>query len=296
MKKVILAFAAFSTTFSLIACGDDSSSVSATSIESSSSESYENLDGSSSSTKDPKPTEKSSSSDASSSSIASSSSVGSSSSVVESSSSTPIENPVDKSDDLLSCDQKFERTVFDSTFTRHFCAEAVNTAEYRERLDVICAPSKDSTETLVKGTGCPGDAKVVCEGQKEGTFMYFYDEEDAHKSCEKLMARFADSGEKDSSSVSDDLLACEFKYDFTVNGDPFASHNCVKVPLKYKKTLDNVCNSFERTEGIMIGSQTAIKMASCPEGAKKVCESEGQVWYYYEEDAAQKTCEELLGY
>lgn len=90
---------------------------------------------------------------------------------------------------------------------------------------------------------------------------------------------------------SDDLFACELKSDLIVGDDPFILHSCVEVSPEHKKTLDETCISSELDQGLMIGAVTAVKMASCPEGAKKVCESKGVVWYYYNDASVPENCE-----
>ena len=281
MKKIILALAAFGTTFSFIACGDDSSSTSPSSVESSSSESYESLDKSSSSTKDTKPAEESSSS------------------VVESSSSTPIEDPDSKSEGVLSCDQKLKKTVDDGvTLTLHACGEVAYTDEIKELFDEVC-PSEGPYDAI-QGTGCASGAKKVCKVDDAGfeIVWYIYNEDAAGKSCEELLSEDFDipvgegsenSGES-SDSKSESLLSCDKTLEMTVDGVTSVRHVCAESSYSPEKEKLMQCASE--------GSLTAIKGTGCPSGEKKVCKDEEEgfevVFYVYDEYSASKSCEELL--
>lgn len=233
MKKIILALATLGTTFSFIACGDDSSS-----------------------------------------------------SVVESSSSTPIEDPDSKSDDLLSCDRTFKTTVEGVTTIKHMCGETSYSPEKEKNMEC----SSEGPLTAIKGTGCPSGEKKICENKEQGVVFYVYDEESADKSCEELMKETIVIEDPD--SKSEGILSCDQKLKKTIDGETSTLHACSEVSYtdEIKELWDEVCPSE--------GPYDAIQGTGCPSGEKMICKNSEAgfdiVWYIYDEDAAKKSCEELM--
>lgn len=90
-----------------------------------------------------------------------------------------------QSGDLLSCDMMVEMSVMGETYTSHSCGEAANTSENKKLLVDNCV-SVEGLTTATLGTGCPGGAKKVCKDDVGGN-VYFYDDDDAVKSCEELL-------------------------------------------------------------------------------------------------------------
>lgn len=196
-----------------------------------------------------------------------------------------------KSDKLISCDQRAEWIEAGATFTLHHCVEASYTSENKEIVDRGCKSYEleGGFMTATAGTGCTGDEKKVCESKKNDALLYFYDEEEAKKSCEDLLAEYTEGDE-----VADGLISCDQKFEMTVDGETLTFRRCTDaLNTSYNKQLvDETCVSFEFPGG----SVTVVVGTGCLGEEKKTCKFEETdvLLHVYDEVDAKKSCEDLL--
>ena len=97
---------------------------------------------------------------------------------------------------------------------------------------------------------------------------------------------------EDPDSKSEGVLSCDQKLKKTVDGVTSTLHACGEVSYtdEIKELWDEVCPSE--------GPYDAIQGTGCPSGEKMICKNSEAgfdiVWYIYDEDAAKKSCEELM--
>lgn len=107
-----------------------------------------------------------------------------------------------------------------------------------------------------------------------------------------LAAVFTACGD-DSSSSGGKIISCDMKTEFEFMGESLTSHSCAEISSN--------ADAADELEKSCVGAPdfgiTATKGSGCAGGEKKKCASpdgSGAV-YFYDADAADSSCDDLLG-